>query len=152
MKIKFIFFIIFNLVVITVFSQPVTKNIFDIGIFSKSNKGGTVIINQDERLETIVLNHIKANKTRTVWGWRVQIYFSAGQSARYRAESIKKRFLKEYPDIRAYIIYEAPFFKVRIGNYKTKFEAAKMKLQLQNSYEKIFLVEDEIDVNNQIGE
>ena len=131
------------------FSQTQTTSLKETRIFSNvSEVGGTTNITQDARLETTIHNHIKANKNRVIFGWRVQIYFGTGQSAKYQAENIKKKFLRNNPETRAYINYEAPFFKVRVGNYRTKFEAAKMKQKLETKYQKVFIVEEEIDIFN----
>ena len=147
MKSKFIFLIITIFLCQVGFSQYETKDLLETGfIVGASKAGGTVNITQDERLQTTISNHIKANKYRPVNGWRVQIYFGTGQSARYSAEKIKKSFLRDYPEIRAYIVYEAPFFKVRVGDYRTKFEAAKMKKILELEYNTVFLVESEINI------
>jgi len=131
-------------------AQEETKNLSETGfIVNYSKDGGTVNIIQDNRLNVVVSNHILSNKNRPTMGWRVQIYFGQGQSAKAKAENVKKSFLKKYPDVSAYLIYEAPYFKVRVGNYKTKFEARKMKVELDGQFEKIFLIEDKIKLNSE---
>ncbi len=129
-------------------AQEETKNLSETGfILGYLDDGGNVNITQDARLTAVVSNHILSNKNRPTMGWRVQIYFGQGQSAKAKAENVKKSFLKKYPDVSAYLIYEAPYFKVRVGNYKTKFEARKMKVELEGKFEKIFLIEDKIKIN-----
>jgi len=129
-------------------AQEETKNLSETGFIANySEDGGNVNITQDSRLSDVLTNHIISNKSRPVMGWRVQIYFGQGQSAKAKAENVKKTFLKKYPDVSAYLIYEAPYFKVRVGNYKTKFEARKMKVELEGQFDKIFLIEDKIKLN-----
>lgn len=128
-------------------AQEETKDISETGFIATLNhEGGKVTITQDARLQSVVNNHILANKSRPTMGWRVQIYFGQGQAAKTKAENVKKSFLKKYPEMRAYLIYEAPYFKVRVGNFKTKFEAMKMQKELENKYDKVFVIEDEIDL------
>ncbi len=139
------FLIVLFFFVLQINAQEQTKNLSETGFFDYyAIEGGNVKITQDVRLETLINNHITANKKRPIKGWRVQIFFGQGQAAKYKAENIKKSFLKKYPETSAYLIYEAPYFKVRVGNYKKKFEAAKMKKELESKYDKIFLIEDEI--------
>ncbi len=140
-----ILLVLLFLISLKIFPQQVTNNLSDLGIFSNLLPGGEVKITQDQRLQTIIANHITANKERPLKGWRVQIYFGTGGSSKAEAEKIKKSFLLEYPDIGAYLIYDSPHFKVRVGNFRTKIEAERFKSEIIDKYEKTFLVEDEID-------
>jgi len=142
---KKIFLLGFILLLITnLFSQQTTSNLLDLGIFSGALPGGKVTITQDQRLQTIVNNHILANKERPLKGYRVQIYFGTGSNAKAKAEGVKKDFLLKHTDIEAYMVYDSPYFKVRVGNFRSKLDAEKFKIEIQGEYENIFLIEEEI--------
>jgi len=126
------------------FSQQTTVDLLKTGIFSGALPGGNVNITQDQRLQTIINNHIAANQERPLEGWRVQIYFGNGSTAKAKAESIKKEFLLAYPETEAYLVYDSPYFKVRVGNFRNKLDAEKFKIKIQDDYEKVFLIEEEI--------
>jgi len=54
--------------------------------------------------------------------------------------------LTNYPDQKAYVTYQAPFFKVRLGNFLKREEAEKMRKQISKNFQTgIFLVEDAIE-------
>lgn len=53
-------------------------------------------------------------------GWRLQILFHAD---REKVKVARNNFVKKFPEIPAYLIYNAPYFKLVVGNYKTKSEA-----------------------------
>jgi len=144
MKKFLLLFIIFTSVN-NIFSQQTTIDFLKTGIFPQAISGGKVTITQDQRLQTIIDNHIEANSTRPLNGWRVQIYFGSGAKAKTTAESIKTGFLTDYPDIEVYLEYDAPYFKVNVGNFRNKLDAEKFKFKLQGEYEKMFLVEAKIE-------
>lgn len=144
MKIKF--FLVFLIISInTAFSQQITVDLQETGIFPNFISGGKVTITQDQKLQTIINNHILANKSRQLKGYRVQIYFGSGAKAKTKAEILKKEFLTEYPDIQAYLEYNAPYFKVKVGNFRSKTDAERFKKTIEADYEKIFIVEEEIE-------
>lgn len=125
-------------------AQVVKTDMNEMKYFSNNDEGSVNII-QNSRLQTIVDNHRIGNKSKSVWGWRVQIFFGSGTTARRTAENIKKDFLRKFPDIPAYLVYEAPFFKVRVGNFRSRLEAAKTKKIMEKSFTNIFIVEEKIE-------
>ncbi len=57
-------------------------------------------------------------------GFRLQIFSSnRGPAARQKAFSIENYIKKEDPNVSVYVTYEAPFWKVRLGNCTDKDEA-----------------------------
>lgn len=71
-------------------------------------------------------------------GYRIQIY--AGNSLS-EAKEHKAEFLKSY-DIPAAIIFEAPNYKVRIGNYTNRFEANRDLMIVKDHYADALIVKD----------
>ena len=59
-----------------------------------------------------------------VEGWRVQLMFKAKKE---EITQLKIAFIKLYPEIPAYLEYNTPYYKVRVGNCRTKLEAIKIK-------------------------
>ena len=57
-------------------------------------------------------------------GWRVQLMFKAKKE---EITQLKIAFIKLYPEIPVYLEYSAPYYRVRVGNCKTKLEAIKIK-------------------------
>lgn len=108
---------------------------------------------QDARIDTLLLRHVEINKRMIgVKGYRLEIFFSSDYDARGKALQVKTDFLTEYPDLEAYIQYQAPNFKVRIGNFRTKNEALKVKHRIKRHYPNAFRVDDEIDYPKLITE
>ena len=57
----------------------------------------------------------------------------------------KVKFLSKYPDYAVHIKYDAPNFKVRIGDFRTKNEALKLLKDIDRSYPMAFIVPDKIN-------
>jgi len=66
-----------------------------------------------------------------VEGWRVQLVFKAKQE---EIRQLKIDFINRYPKIPAYLEYDAPYYRVRVGNCRTKLEAIKIKHQISKNF------------------
>ena len=148
---KIVFFILFITLFFEAYNQTQTYSLRELQIIPDSvfsfNGKGKILITQDQKVKTIVNNFQRAYKKRKIKGWRVQIYFVSGVNASAKARTVMQNFKNKYPDVPAYIEYEEPFFKVRVGDFLTKLEAAKFKRELENNgYSKVFLVEEKINV------
>ncbi|MCU0432058.1 MAG: SPOR domain-containing protein [Bacteroidia bacterium] len=100
-------------------------------------------VNADPRLKTAVSKHAEVNANSKMKGWRVQIHYSADQD---KAKSIKSKFLGKYAsEAHAYITYDAPNFKVRVGDFRTQLEAYRFLKKIKAEYPEAFIVECEIE-------
>lgn len=99
--------------------------------------------------DNIISKHININqKAKGMPGYRIQVFFASGKEAKNQALKIKNEIRNLYPQHEAYIIYEEPFFKLRIGDFRTKIEAYKLFKKIQESNPSAFIVEDLISLPN----
>jgi hypothetical protein len=102
-------------------------------------------VSQDARIDTLMQRHIEVNKRLNgTEGFRLEIFFSSGNHAREEAMNIKTEFLKKYPDELAYMTFQSPDFKVRVGNFRTKSEALALQQRIRKDYPNAFIVKDMI--------
>lgn len=87
---------------------------------------------------------IQSKKSGTTSGFRLQLYFGSGEKAHAQAIKIKTEFLSTNPNVKTYLLFKSPDFIVRVGNFRTKSEALKMKKALLFQYPNAFIVADEI--------
>lgn len=90
------------------------------------------------------MNNMKSS-TYTPTGFRVQLTSESGQGSQARANEVKARFMSNYKDVNSYLVWEAPNFKIRVGDYRTKFEAAMFWKQIQAEFPNSYIVEDKIN-------
>lgn len=110
---------------------------------SSKSGWGKVNLVQESRIEGIVSKHIEINqKAKGFPGYRVQIYFGSGSDAKSIANKIRSELNNQFPDMDSYLLYEAPYFKVRVGDFRNRNEAYKAFKLLQESYPSAFVVED----------
>ncbi len=112
--------------------------------------GSFVVIHQDSLLN-ILINTPRTNKGNTQKGYRVQLYSSnTAKKAKERAFSIEKRVLQKYPDLAIYVSYNAPYWKVRVGDCITYASATKLRQYLIKEFPdlqtEIYIVPDQINI------
>ena len=74
-------------------------------------------------------------------GYRIQLYFGGDRA---KATNMRLDFLQQYPDVGAYVIYQQPNFKLRVGDFKTRLEAATFLKEMQPGYSMSFIVTDDV--------
>jgi hypothetical protein len=93
---------------------------------NKSDSLGVVNVIQDERIDQLLkTDSIINSQKQSFTGYRIQIFFG-GSTDREKAFEIKKEFLELFPGERAYVVYTAPDFRVRVGNFRTKLESIEL--------------------------
>jgi len=85
-----------------------------------------------------------------VVGYRVQI---CAVSDEQQARSIQREAIINFIDENIYLKYDAPYYKVRIGDCMTKHEAEQLqKLAISRGFSDAWVVRTKIKVNPQKGE
>lgn len=110
----------------------------------------TITINKDLRLDILTQKQAIINKRSKLMtsnglyrGYRLQLLNS---SNRNQAFKLKYDLLTAYPDYKVYVSYQAPYFKVRFGNFIKREDAEKMRRELNKTYQTgVFIVEDAIE-------
>lgn len=110
-------------------------------------KEGELHIIQDMRIEHLITRHITANQRLSgVPGFRIRIFSQSGHSARQNANQVRGEFLKRYSDMGGYLTYDAPNFKVYVGDFRTRSEALKFHKRLAWDFPNAFIVADRINL------
>jgi len=98
--------------------------------------------NSDSLLNLLVQRHKLVNASKmSMPGYRIQIYFG---SERTKAQELRASFLQTYPDIPAYLIYQQPNFKVRVGDFRTRLEAVGFLQKIGLQFQTTFIVPDDV--------
>lgn len=110
-------------------------------------KGGNadVLIRQDENIARAMRGFVDDNARRTITGYRVRIFFDNRQTARSESEETLKRFMSLFPGIEAYRTYANPYFKVTVGNFRTKSEAMAKLEGIKSYFPSAFVIKENID-------
>ncbi len=108
---------------------------------------GTVRIQQDKSITEFVNLHLALMRDmKGIKGYRVCIYYNSGQEARARADQERAKFISRYEDVSSDKVFESPFWKVYVGNFRTKSEAMKFLERIRYDYPSAF-IRDNITVS-----
>lgn len=103
-----------------------------------------VNVRQSPAVENAVRSQIASNADRGMNGYRVRIFFDNRQSARIESEEALKRFEGLYHDIVAYRTYANPYFKVTVGDFRTRSEAVRCLERIRHEFPSAFVVKENI--------
>ncbi len=92
--------------------------------------------------------------TKQVPGFRVQVFSNnVPKTAKTEAFAMQDAVLEALPNTPVYVIFSSPFWKVRVGNCKTRTEAQELKQQITNALPQIkqdvYIVRDSILLSDQ---
>lgn len=114
-------------------------------VSAQTEKTGRVEYVQDARIDDLLRQHIEINKTKgTIPGWRIHLKSTSGNNSKKEASDLKAAFLNRYPDIPAYLSYQSPNFKVRVGDFRTKIDAYKFYKELKSEFTSAYIIRDDI--------
>ena len=119
----------------------------DIFLLLPSREAGDdtdVNVNQSDNVRSSMREHVAANSKRTIAGYRVRIFFDNKQTARVESENTLKKFNTLFPDVLAYRIYANPYFKVTVGDFRTKSEAMALLARIKGDFPSAFVVKENI--------
>jgi hypothetical protein len=95
--------------------------------------GKSVHVKRDPRVDKLVEKQIEINllsaQGRIVieQGYRLLV---VSTNKRDQAMEVRSVLLKEYPDHKTYMSYQAPNFKVHFGNFKTYRDADRIRMEM----------------------
>ena len=106
--------------------------------------GGKVELSQPAEMEQAYRKYIKANGERKRNGYRIRLFFDNKQTARVESDELEKEFQLQFPQIPTYRSYTNPFFKVVVGDYRTKSDAIRELGKILPFYPKAIVVREAI--------
>ncbi len=106
---------------------------------------GNIEINQPQEFEQAYDLYLKNNAERKRNGYRIRLFFDNKQTARVESEELEIAFQEQFPEIPTYRSYTNPFFKVVVGDYRTKSEAVKELGKILPYFPKAIVVKENIN-------
>jgi hypothetical protein len=120
-------------------------------VFSQADRDGHIAIVQDPRIDTILEKHIEMNEALllnadnyAIDGYRIQIFEESGNKSSTRAREVMSELSSEYPEVSVYLSWQAPNFKVRVGDFRTRMEAEGFLKKIKRNYPIAWVIRDKI--------
>lgn len=106
---------------------------------------GNVEVIQDEKIAQLAEQYRKMSANNAeIDGYRVQIFFDSGSNSKNKAASVKVEFESLYPEAKPYLSYKEPYYRVRVGNFRSLIEAVGFQKKISTDYPNSFPVKDKI--------
>lgn len=110
-----------------------------------------VVVHKDPRIDQLVKKQIEINEFNTrdsrryVSGYRILVVSS---NDRNKAMNAKSKLYQDQPDLKVYIMYQAPFYKLKAGNFRDRKDAEEYLPYLQKLFPSgVYIIRDTIEVN-----
>ena len=115
-----------------------------------SDNNSSVIIHKDPRIDLLVrkqaeINEVTSRDTRRyIKGYRLMII---NTNKREDALAAKTKIYTYFPELKAYLIYQTPYFKLKVGNFKERKDAEDFQKRLNIYFPKgVYIMNDVIEV------
>ena len=102
---------------------------------------GDAVIMSDS-LEKAMTEQVEKNKARKTQVYRVRIYFDNSKDARTISQQIVDTFSVYHPGVPVFRSYDNPYFKVTVGEFRTKSDAMRFLEAIRKEYPTVFLVRE----------
>ncbi|MBS1625883.1 MAG: SPOR domain-containing protein [Bacteroidetes bacterium] len=110
--------------------------------FAAAAQNDNISYHQDPKINELMgIYKMYNQKNDFLDGYRVQIAFSNDRQEIYNS---KAKVYQDFPDERAYVAYEQPYYKLRLGDYTSRLEAYEKLNEVIKKYPAAFVVRDKI--------
>jgi len=135
---KSAFVCLFSLVSINMYAQQLTSDT------------SSVVIHKDSRIDLLVKKQAEINEETTRNARRVTKGFRllvVNTNKRDEAISAKAKLYQYFPELKSYLLYQSPYFKLKAGNFKDRKDAESYQKKLNAFFPKgVFVMNDMIEV------
>lgn len=131
------------------------KNLIILSLFLSAQAmaqtdSNSVMINKDPRIELLIRKQIEINEEttretrRNIPGYRIQVINSSDRNSVFAA---KTKVYQQFPELKPYLMYQAPNYKLKVGNFRTQEEADDYAKQLGKLFPSgVYVIRDTIEV------
>jgi len=127
--------------------------LFSVNAFSQDTTAtvnNTVVVHKDPRLDMLVNKQAQINEEtsrdsrKTTKGFRLMIIST---NNRDEAISAKTKVYTYFPELKAYLWHQSPYYKVKAGNFKDRKEAEAYQKKLNVYFSNgVFIMNDVVEV------
>ncbi len=111
---------------------------------------GSVVVHKDPRIDLLINKQIEINEyttrnaRRTAPGYRILVINTNDRS---KASEAKARIYQQFRELPAYLMYQSPFYKLKVGNFREREEAEQYLADIQRFFPSgVYIVRDVIEV------
>lgn len=103
-----------------------------------------VKLHQSSSIENATESLVRKNKGTLTDGFRIRIYFDNKQNSREASAESEARFKRLFPGYNTYRSFKNPFFKVTVGDFRTKADAQVALQRIVRVFPDAFIVKEQM--------
>jgi len=115
----------------------------------------SVVVHKDPRLDLLVKKQIEINEVttrnsrRSAQGYRIQVIST---NNRTRALEAKTKMYQRFPELNTYLMYQSPFFKLKVGNFIDRRDAEDYLQDIKQLFPTgVYVVRDMVEVKPEMN-
>ncbi|MBN9386120.1 MAG: SPOR domain-containing protein [Chitinophagaceae bacterium] len=119
------------------------------GVMAQADTAG-IVVHKDPRIDQLIHRQMEINEEttrdsrRSMPGFRIQVISATDRNKVFAA---KTKIYQQFPDLKPYVLYQPPYYKLRVGNFKTQTEAEEFEKQLSSLFPSgLYVIRDTIEV------
>lgn len=116
-----------------------------VSIHAYSQTGNVEII-KDARIDALVKKQgmvIPPATSPQITGYRVQLFFD---SDRKLVDEARSKFIAAYPKVDSYVVFTAPNYVLKVGDFRSELEAERIKDNLFRDFPTSFIVKELVNL------
>ncbi|WP_345953512.1 SPOR domain-containing protein [Mucilaginibacter sp. PAMB04168] len=118
---------------------------------AQTQQRGKLEIIKDPRIDSLIAHRYSKNKGTgkairsgiSAYGYRVQFFSGPNRKAAFNAQN---KFQQLHPELRTYINYKEPNFKVKGGDFRSRLEASKLVQELKGVFSPLYILSEKINL------
>jgi len=110
----------------------------------------SIIVHKDPRIELLMKKQIEINEIttrnsrRSAQGYRIQVIST---NNRNKALEAKTKIYQRFPELKSYLMYQSPFFKLKVGNFLDRQDAENYMQDIIRLFPTgVYVVRDMVEV------
>jgi len=128
------------------FTKLFFSAIFAIAAFTLEAQEGSIEIHADPRIDVLVKKQGSVSTgtaSPQLSGFRVQLTFDPDKKT---IDDARVRFEASYPNVQTYVMFNAPNFFLKAGDFRTQLEAEKLKENVTSEFPTSFIIKEQINL------
>jgi hypothetical protein len=112
---------------------------------SLSQKGNVEII-KDARIDQLIKQEgaiVSPAIAPQITGYRIQLFFDIDKQ---NVDEARSKFMNLYPKVDTYVVFNAPNYFLKVGDFRTQIEAEKVKSSVENQFPTSFIVKEKVNL------
>jgi hypothetical protein len=107
---------------------------------------GDITIHKDSRIDALVAKQSEVTPPDVkpkIDGFRIQLFFDSDRS---KINQARASFIAKFPKVDTYVEYNAPNFFLKVGDFRTRLEAEKIKAEIEAEFPTSFVIKEKINL------